>query len=378
MAAISVGASSTNDEDAKEVFPLLPLPDSMRAVVYDRYADTTIRTLSEDMKRVIIVDEKYPLPDVPEDNVLIQVHAASVNQLDVKMFLGNLKVLIKDPPLTPGHDFAGVIVRVGANAKRFRPGDIVYGRTQTRNTGSLAEYVSVPDSFVSKKPAGLSYMQAAALPLVSLAAFQGLRSGELQDGQTVLVLGGTTAVGLAAIQIAKALGASYVACTCSANNSMLAQDCGADRTIDYHSSNWWEDLEHQDIDVILDCVGGYESYERSATVLKPTSGRFITLVGDDTDTNLSTVSNVIETGAKVVNRKFWSLFGYNGYHMLDSSASGEQLDMVRQMVDEEYLRPIIDREFALDQTHGAFAYLASGHARGKVVIAVSDKAREKK
>src|SRR4051794_27792277 len=208
-----------------------------------------------------------PEPQLRDDDVLIQVHAASLNVLDSKIRDGEFKLILPYRlPLILGNDVAGVIVRVGPRVQRFKVGDEVYARPDKDRIGTFAELIAVKEADVAIKPKTLTMEEAASIPLVGLTAWQALiENAQLRKGQKVLIHAGSGGVGTFAIQLAKHLGA-FVATTTSTANVDWVGDLGADRVIDYRREDFEQAL--RDIDVVVDPLGG-ENLEKSLRVLRP-------------------------------------------------------------------------------------------------------------
>ena len=209
----------------------------MKASVVDRYGK---------QERLRAAD--VPEPDVQEDDVLIQVHATAVNQLDSKLRNGELKLILPyRPPFILGHDVAGVIVRVGKRVRQFKVGDEVYARPDDFRLGTFAELIAVKEDSVAIKPKNITMEEAASLPLVGLTAWQALvEKARLKKGQMVFIQAGSGGVGTLAIQLAKHLGAT-VATTTSAGNMALVKSLGADVVIDYKQDAFEERLNGYDV-----------------------------------------------------------------------------------------------------------------------------------
>lgn len=202
-------------------------------------------------------------PEITEDQVLVKVHAASVNQLEIKIASGAMKDFFPvELPWTPGADFAGVVERAGSNTG-FKEGDEVYGNSI--KGGAYAEYIAADGDKTALKPAPLDLAQAASVPVVAMTAYQGLfKHGGLKSGQTVLIHGGAGAVGAYAVQLAKNAGAVVIA-TSSAEDKAFVKSLGADQVIDYKNEKFEELVK--DIDLVLDVIGG-ETQQKSFAVLK--------------------------------------------------------------------------------------------------------------
>ena len=195
----------------------------MKAFVVDRYG-----------KQERLRAAEVPAPDVGDNDVLIQVHATAVNQLDSKLRNGEFKLILPyRPPFILGHDVAGVVVRVGPRVRQFKVGDEVYARPDDFRIGTFAELIAVKEDSVAIKPKNITMEEAASLPLVGLTAWQALvEKARLKKGQMVFIQAGSGGVGTFAIQLAKHLGAT-VATTTSAGNMALVKRLGADVVIDY-------------------------------------------------------------------------------------------------------------------------------------------------
>jgi NADPH:quinone reductase-like Zn-dependent oxidoreductase len=250
------------------------------------------KTWKENIIKAFIIDRygkkdggrigEMPAPELREGDVLVQIHTASVNPLDLKIRDGKLKLILPYRlPFVLGNDLAGVVVRVGSRVRRFKPGDEVYARPDQDRIGAFAEFISMNEDAVAIKPKELTMEEAASIPLVGLTAWQVLiERANLKKGQKVLIHAGSGGVGTFAIQLAKHVGA-IVATTTSTANLDLVKRLGADIVIDYRKDDFETIL--RDYDVVLDTLGG-ETLEKSLRVLKP-GGKLISLSGppDPTD-----------------------------------------------------------------------------------------------
>jgi len=237
----------------------------MKAFILDRYAKAGGLRIGE-----------MPEPAVRENDVLVQVHAGSVNVLDSKIKNGEFKLLLPYRlPLILGNDVAGIVVRVGSRARRCKVGDEVYARPDTARIGAFAELIAMNEDAVAHKPKALSMEEAASIPLVALTAWQVLvEQANLRKGQKVLIHAGSGGVGTIAIQLAKHLGA-VVATTTSAANADCVKRLGADVVIDYRKDNFEKVL--RGYDVVLNSLGP-DVLEKSLRVLKP-GGTLISISG---------------------------------------------------------------------------------------------------
>jgi NADPH:quinone reductase-like Zn-dependent oxidoreductase len=237
---------------------------TMKAFVLDSYRQSALRLV------------EMPEPELHEDEVLVQVHAAAVNQLDSKIRSGEFKLILPYRfPLILGHDVAGVITRVGSRVQQFKPGDAVYARADDFRIGTFAEFVAIKESLLAPKPTNLSMEEAASVPLVALTAWQALvEVAQVKKGQKVFIQAGSGGVGTIAIQLAKHLGA-IVATTTSTTNTQLVKDLGADIVIDYRTQDFAQVL--RDYDVVLHSQDS-KTLEKSLGVLKH-GGKLVSLSG---------------------------------------------------------------------------------------------------
>ncbi|MBV6415762.1 MAG: Zinc-type alcohol dehydrogenase-like protein [Steroidobacteraceae bacterium] len=308
--------------------------------------------------------ETVARPALPDDGVLVRVHAAAANPLDWHYLRGTPYLVRIDAgigaPKLPslGVDFAGTVAAVGKDVTRFKPGEAVFGG----RTGAYGEYVVVRESrAIAMKPGNVSFEQAASVPIAGVTALQALRDkGHLQPGQKVLINGASGGVGTFAVQIAKALGA-HVTGVCSARNAELVRSLGADEVIDYAR----EDFTRRagEYDLIVDMVS---SRPLRATVgaLKP--GGTLVIVGSlDTGHFLGPLKRDLAALllAPFVSQKLEPIL---------ASLDAEDLASLADLMRSGKLTPVIDRRFTLEQVPEAIRYLESGRARGKIVISIDE------
>lgn len=315
--------------------------------------------------------QRVDTPKIGTTDVLIHIKAASVNPLDIRMREGKLKqVLPLKLPLILGHDLAGIVEAVGTKVSKFKVGDEVYTRCDTLRIGSFADYVAVKESNVSLKPRKLSMEEAAALPLVSLTAWQILvEKANVQKGQKVLIHGGAGGVGSIAIQLAKHLGA-YVATTCGQDDFTAVKKHGADIAIDYRSEDFSTILKEYDL--VLDTQGG-KTLEKSLHVLKR-GGKAISINGAP-DIHMANylglnpaMKLIMMAMSFMINRKAKKLGVTYAFHFM--YPSGEQLDEIRVLVDKGVLCPVVDKVYPFSSIKEALAYSESGKSKGKIVIRI--------
>jgi NADPH:quinone reductase-like Zn-dependent oxidoreductase len=329
----------------------------MKAFVVEKYGTDGLRAADA------------PEPEVGNRDVLVKVSAASVNPLDKMVRNGEFKRLLKyRTPFVLGHDLAGVVTRVGSAVGDLQVGDEVYARPRDLRIGTFAEYIAIDQYDLAPKPASLTLHQAAAVPLVSLAAWQVLVDrAHLKPGQKVLVHAGSGGLGSTVIQLAKHLGAT-VATTASGQNAELVRMLGADVVVDYKKENFTEVLSGYD--VVLDSLGG-ENLEKSLTVLKP-GGHAISVTGppDPGFAKQLGAPKYIGLVMGLLSRRVHQQARKLGvsYSFLFMQSNGAQLRKLAALYDAGHLRPVIDTTFPFDQTLEALAYVEQGRANGKVVI----------
>lgn len=332
----------------------------MKAFIVERYG-----------KKRVLRSAEMPHPDLRDDEVLVQVHAAGVNQLDLKIRDGEFKLILPYRlPLILGHDVAGVVVKVGARVQQFKPGDEVYARPDDFRIGTFAEFVAVKEDSLAIKPGNITMEEAASIPLVGLTAWQALvERARLGAGQKVFIQAGSGGVGTLAIQLAKHLGAT-VATTTSTANATLVKSLGADVVIDYKTQDFEKVL--RDYDVVLNSQDG-RTLEKSLRILKR-GGKLISISGPpDPEFGREIaapgfVRLVIRLLSSGIRRKAQGL-GI-GYAFLFMKANGAQLRLITRLIEAGAIRPVIDRVFPFESTNEAMAYVEAGRAKGKVVIKV--------
>ena len=331
----------------------------MKAFILDRYGSKHLR------------EGEMPDPEVCDDDVLVEVHAASVNLLDSKIRNGEFKLILPYRlPLVMGNDVAGVVVRVGSRVRRFTVGDEVYARPDSDRIGTFAQRISIKESSLALKPKNISMEEAASIPLVGLTAWQALiEKAKLTKGQKAFIQAGSGGVGTFAIQLAKHLGAT-VATTTSADNVELVKGLGADVVIDYRS----EDFETRlaGYDVVLNSQDA-KTLQKSLRVLKsgghlvsisgPPDPAFAAEIGAPWFVKLAT--RILSAG---VRRSAVTL--QSTYSFLFMRADGSQLGEITALIEAGVIRPVMDRVFPFESTNEALAYVETGRAKGKVVIRV--------
>lgn len=311
-------------------------------------------------------------PAINPNDVLIQVHSAGVNVIDLLIRNGDFKLFLPmKPPFQLGRDVAGVVTKIGSNVSKFKVGDEVYSSSGNHQIGTYAEYISIPENEVALKPKNLSMEEAASIPLVGLTAWQALvEIGKVKKGQKVFIQAGSGGVGTFAIQLANHLGA-FVATTTSAKNIDLVKGLGADLIIDYKT----EDFETKliDYDLVLHSNKDSKILEKSLRVLKP-RGQLISLVGPPTPEfaaalglawYLKLVINLLSFSARKKANKLNIFFKF-----LFMRAEGKQLSEITKLIEAGIIKPVIDKVFPFEQTNDALSYVETGRSKGKVVVKI--------
>ena len=327
----------------------------MKAIICPRYGSPDVLQLRE---------VENPVPQ--EDEVLIRIHAASLNSRDLRMLRANpifmrLKPggLLRPKNKILGADLSGRVVTIGSNVKQYMPGDKVFGFLPiATGRGTFAEYVCAKDNLIALKPASLTFEQAAAVPLAAMVALQALRSkGNLQPGQKVLIYGASGGVGTFAVQIAKALRAEVTA-VCSTRNLDLIRSLGAEHVINYKV----EDFTHTNgqYDLIL-AVNGYRSIADYLSVLKPGGSCFV--AG-------GSLRQIIQAG---IQGRQAAKSGDKKIHILSLEQNQPDMIFLKELLQTGKVAPVIDAIYPMSRTADAFRYCEKEHARGKVVITISEQ-----
>ncbi len=332
----------------------------MKAYTISRYSK------SDDLQLV-----NLPMPEPKEQEVLIEIHAASVNVLDSKIKSGEFKLFLPYKfPLILGHDIAGIVRKVGVKVKRFKVGDEVFAKASDFHIGGFAEFISVPENDLAMKPTNISMEEAASFPLVALTAWQAFfEKANLQKGQKVFIQAGSGGVGTIAIQIAKYFGAT-VATTTSSTNVDLVKSLGADVVVDYKKEDFESILK--DYDLVLNSQDE-KTLEKSLQILKP-GGKIISISGPP-DTNFAKESNLswfLKIVMYFLSNKVKKATSKKNvdYTFLFMKANGKQLSEIASLVQLGKIKPVIDKIFPFNLTNDALSYIVDGRAKGKVVIKI--------
>jgi NADPH:quinone reductase-like Zn-dependent oxidoreductase len=325
----------------------------MKAAIYTRYGSPDV---------VQIMDIEKPVPK--DDEVLIEVRAASVNPADWRLMRGVpgiFRILFRLPKPTSaqpgrlGHDVAGQVEAVGGNVTRFKPSDEVFGACR----GTFAESVCASESRLAMKPENVTFDEAASVPVAALSSLQGLRDkGHLQPGQKILINGAAGGVGTFAVQIAKSFGAEVTG-VCSTRNVEMVRSIGADHVINYTQEDFTK--SGQRYDLILDCVGNH-SLSALRRALNPKG--VCVIAGAPKKVGMFLTRWLT---APVLSR-----FMSQTFVLFIAKINKEDLSIMAELLKSGKVRPVIDRRYKLSEAREAVSYLEEGHARGKVVITVED------
>ncbi|GMA46617.1 NADPH:quinone reductase [Tetragenococcus muriaticus] len=314
-----------------------------------------------------------PLPEISENEVLVEIVAASINPIDLKIRDGKLKLLLHyDMPLVLGNDFAGRIVKIGGKVTKFKVGDEVYGRPKKSKIGTFAEYIGIDQADIALKPKNLTFEEAASIPLVGLTSYQALHDVmQVQPGDKVLIQAGSGGIGTIAIQLAKLMGV-YVATTASDKGKDLVTRLGADQIVNYRKENFAEVLS--DFDDVYDTLGGQNLLD-GFKILKP-GGNIVTLSGTPNARfgkkyGVGWFKTMLFGLASAKLTRLEKKYDVN-YHFLFMKPSGSQLEILRNYIEDGKLEPIVDRVFSFAQTQEAVEYSESGHAKGKIIIKINE------
>lgn len=310
----------------------------MKAAQINEYGDASVIQINDIEK-----------PSASEGQLLIEVHAASLNPFDTKIRAGYMKDAIPlQFPTTLGGDIAGVVTEVGEGVTNVATGDRVYGQANAvaGNSGAFAEYTATKASEVALAPERLDFTQAASLPLVGVSSLQALTTHiNLQPEQKIFIHGGAGGIGTIAIQVAKNIGA-YVATTATGEGIDVVKQLGADEVIDYKAQDFTEVLHGYD--AVFDTVGG-DDFNKSLAVLK-SGGIAVSMAGQADDTTAN------ELGVTAITQS--------------THVTTEALDALRQLVESDVVTPQVDKVFPFEQIKEAFEARESGTVKGKVILEI--------
>jgi len=308
-------------------------------------------------------------PTIGPDDILVKVRAAGVNPIDNMIPKGMFKPILKfQLPATMGSDFAGVVVEIGSRVSRFQVGDAVYGSVFDLGNGSFAEFVAVPEHAAAPKPANLSFVEAASIPMVGLTVWQAFKEHmQLKPGQKIFIPAGSGGIGTFAIQLAKHMGAT-VGTTTSTANIELVRTLGADEVVDYKKQNF-KDVLH-DYDAVLGTTQG-DGLETALDIVRPRS-KVVSLIGppDAAFARARGMNVVMKLVFGLLSAKIRRLAKQRGatYSFMFVRPDGSQLARIGDLLEAGRIRPVIDKVFPFTQAKAGLAYLEQGRAKGKVVL----------
>lgn len=331
----------------------------MKAMGISRYHQDELETFT------------VPVPAISDDEVLVQVHAASVNPVDFKIRDGVLRLLINyRMPIVLGFDFAGTVAQVGRAVTGFQVGDQVYGLPRRTMIGTFAEFFAVKAEDIALKPRNLTFVEAASIPLVGLTTYQAFNElMRLQAGERILVQAGAGGIGTFAIQLARVMGA-FVATTASPAGKALVTRLGADLVIDYREEDFWKVLAGYDC--LYDVFGG-KSLDEGFKILRR-GGRIVSLNGTPNARfgKVQHLGFLKTTALRVVSIPLTlreKRYGVT-YDMIFVRPDSHQLDILRGLYEEGRIVPVIDKVFPLGEAQKALDYSQSGRAKGKIALKV--------
>lgn len=303
-------------------------------------------------------------PSIKSNDILVEVKAASLNPIDYKMVEGKLKDMIPlKLPSTIGFDVSGVIVEKGADVKNFEVGDEIYSRVPQEQMGTVAEFVAINSDLVALKPDNITFEQASGLPLTGLTAIQALESVGIKENDRILIHAGSGGVGSFAIQYAKAKGA-IVYTTTSTSNVDWVKALGADRVIDYTTEDYKEVANN--LDIVFDTLG--DEYTFDAFEIIKDGGKVTTIVGPPDEETAKQMGmkdyNLPEKLSKLIEKKSAI------YKLTWMQPNANQLKEIATMVEDRTIKPIVDLIYSLEDGVDAYEYLATGKAKGKVIISL--------
>jgi len=310
-------------------------------------------------------------PSLEDDQVLVEVHAASVNPADWHLiggvpYIARVQIGLRRPSFEiPGSDFAGIVRAVGPAVTTVQPGDEVYGTTFMAGFGAFAERVAVPERLLTHRPRTVSFPDAAAVPLAASTALQALRDhGKVQPGHRVLIIGASGGVGTFAVQLAKHLGATVTG-VCSSGNVELVRSLGADHVIDYTREDITKTTDRYDVIVQVAGTQGARRLRRLLT----RHGTLVQLSGDSANRWFGPLGRII--GGRLL-----SIVVPQTVTSFTVQPNREDLEVIASLIDSGAVRTVLDRTYALEELPAALEHVETGRTRGKVAITVAPGSRE--
>ena len=332
----------------------------MKAAILEKYAS--------DGRELVIKD--VPVPEVGDNEVLVNIKAAGVNPLDNMIVRGEVKLIVPYKfPLVMGNEFAGVVEKAGGKVTEFKKGDRVYARMPLDKIGAFAEYASVKADALAKIPDYLSFEEAASVPLTALTAWQAYELMNVQKGGKLFISGGTGSVGAMAIPIAKSLGLTVIT-NGSGDNEERVRALGADQFIDYRKENYADIISG--VDYVLDTLGDKE-LENEFKILKD-GGSLVSLRGLPNGEFAKRMRMPLYKRAAfmIAGKKYDKLAAKRGqrYHFIFVHEDGEGLKKISEIFNDKKVQTSVDEIFSLDDINKAMKKVASGRSKGKTIIKI--------
>jgi len=312
-----------------------------------------------------LVFNEIKKPAIKATDVLVEVKAAAINPIDKSIVLGHLQAMIPVPfPTGIAYDVSGIVIEKGDEVSNLEVGDLVYSRVPQDQMGTIAEYVTITSEAVAKKPGNISFEEAASIPLAGLTALQSLEYAGIKENDKVLIHAGSGGVGSFAIQYAKAKGA-YVYTTTSTANVSWVKELGADRVIDYKTEDY--KLIVKDVDIVFDTLG--DNYTLEAFDVLKQGGKVVSVIGAlDEDTakmfGMADYKLPEDLAAKVNSKSA-------DYKFIFMHPNGGHLNQIKALIEDEKIKAIIDTVYPFSESVEALSHLATGRAKGKIVIKIN-------
>ncbi|XP_077977287.1 NAD(P)H oxidoreductase RTN4IP1, mitochondrial-like [Glandiceps talaboti] len=362
---------------------LAPIPTRMKAWQINSYGDNDVLEFK---------NARVPKITQP-DQLVVQVHAASINPVDIAMRGGYGRTILpkikglsggSEFPLIPGRDYSGIVMETGKSVRNFKVGDEVWGITSFQHQGSHAEYALVSTKEVARKPKTLSHTEAASVPFVALTAWAAIVTfGNMTEkkarGKRILVHAGSGGIGSFAIQLLRSWGAEVVT-TCSTDAIPLVTSLGADYAIDYTTQNVIQELKDiGEFDMVVDTLGGTTQQHSMEILKKWSNANYVTVVSSllkDTD-QYGLVPGLASAGLSMATNTIKGLASGQIYQWAFCIPNSKALNTVGDMIDRQHIHPVIDQVFPFDQLPDAFAKLEGGGARGKTVVEIIQDIQDK-
>eukprot|EP01080_Neovahlkampfia_damariscottae_P003307 gene3307-5748_t len=335
----------------------------MRGVFIEAYGGIDVLQFSKDL----------PKPTLKTDtDVLLEIHAASLNPIDYKLRDGLLRIVkLYEFPLIMGHDMSGIVLEVGDKVTNFKKGDEVFARVQGNRIGTLAEYIVSDQKFIAKKPENITHIEAASIPLVGMTTLQAFEKANLKPKSKVLILGGSGGTGTFAIQLAKHVLDLYVIVTCSSKNEEFCKSLGADETIDYKKEDFTKKLSK--VDFVFDTTG---EAEKSFEVLKKYGKCYTIAAMPDSSITQSQETDAyffVPTLLDVLSAKtrFLAYMNSIDYQYISLVPNGNDLEKIGKYINEGKIKPVVDSVFDLENSKEAFQKIESVMSESTIASVIS-------